>query len=540
MELHCARNGTSASPARPLWAPARTPSVARTIQEASLKIGTRLFIALAIPITALIVAFAFMENNANSDRSRAEVEREGRVITGAVQIATSNALRDGQLEDVRKLVDELSGHRTILAIRLFDASTGLSYEPRNAKSLPHPSEDSLRAVLGGARLSHEHLRVEGRPVISWVASIRDSLGKPQGAIQLLQRETFVEEDAAASSRALAMFAALLIAAVALTVLFVTHTSVARPIEELIRGVRAVAEGEPATVVRVRRADELGRLAGEFNTMRHRLAAVHDRLAASQRARQRMESNLRRAEQLASLGQFAAGVAHEIGTPLNVISGRAETLLQRLGGDEASRRGLEIISEQIDRISRIVRGVLEFARVRELRIVPTDLGGTLGDVMALVEEQFTARGIAVEVSVPQALPMLAADPDQLHQVFLNLVVNAADAMPSGGRLRITAQVAERSGPEPGAAARPCVAVAFEDTGAGIAPGHLERVFEPFFTTKEVGGGTGLGLAISYGIVREHGGWIEVTSAVGQGTCMTVCLPLGEPTRAEHASATREVA
>jgi signal transduction histidine kinase len=293
-------------------------------------------------------------------------------------------------------------------------------------------------------------------------------------------------------------------------------------------------------VRVRRQDELGRLAGEFNTMRQRLAAAHERLAASQRARRRIESDLRRAEQLASLGRFAAGVAHEIGTPLNVISGRAETLLQRLRGDAAGERGLGIISEQIDRISRIVRGVLDFARARELRIVPTDLGRTIGAVVALVEEQFQVRGITVEVVVAPALPMLAADPDQLHQVFLNLVVNAGDAMPAGGRLRVAAQLAERSGPEPGAAVRPCLAVAFEDTGTGIAPGNLERVFEPFFTTKEVGGGTGLGLAISYGIVREHGGWIDITSSVGSGTCVTVCLPLGEPARTGDEGGTREVA
>ena len=518
----------------------RAPDAARGIREDHLKIGTRLFVALAIPIAALIVAFAAMEDTANRARSHAEVEREGRVITRAVQIATANALRDGQVEDVRSLIDDLSGHRTILAIRLFDASGRVSYAPRSARSLPLPDRDSLRTALGSRRFLYEHLRVEGRPVISWLASIGDSASLPRGAFQLLQRETFVEEDAAASSRALAVLATLLVAAVALTVFVVTRTSVARPIEELVQGVRAIGDGGQAAVVRVRRADELGRLAGEFNTMRQRLAAAHERLAVEQRVRRRIESDLRRAEQLASLGRFAAGVAHEIGTPLNVIGGRAETLLQRHRGDEASERGLGIISEQIDRISRIVRGVLDFARVRELRISPTDLRRTIGSVLALVEEQFAARNIHVEVSLPPALPKLAADPDQLHQVFLNVVMNAADAMPGGGRLRIAARIAERSGPEPGAAARPCVAVDFEDTGSGIAPGNLEHIFEPFFTTKEVGGGTGLGLAISYGIVREHGGWIDVSSTMGSGTCMTVCLPLGDSARAEPADDGREVA
>ena len=146
---------------------------------------------------------------------------------------------------------------------------------------------------------------------------------------------------------------------------------------------------------------------------------------------------------------------------------------------------------------------------------------------LVEDRFEAQGIALEVDIPRGLAPIAADADQLQQVFLNLALNAADAMPSGGRLRICAGLGDRTHQAIGAEARRCVAVAFEDTGHGIAPEHLERVFEPFFTTKEVGNGTGLGLAISYGIVREHGGWIDLRSESGHGTCATVCLPLEQP-------------
>jgi signal transduction histidine kinase len=155
--------------------------------------------------------------------------------------------------------------------------------------------------------------------------------------------------------------------------------------------------------------------------------------------------------------------------------------------------------------------------------------TLGAVIELIAERLEARHVVIETSIPHDLPAYAADADQLQQVFLNLALNAADAMPGGGRLRIVARLGERVHPGHGPGSRPCLAVTFEDTGGGIAPERLERVFEPFFTTKEVGGGTGLGLAISWGIVREHGGWIDVTSTPGRGTLVTVCLPLEHPAR-----------
>jgi two-component system, NtrC family, sensor kinase len=208
----------------------------------------------------------------------------------------------------------------------------------------------------------------------------------------------------------------------------------------------------------------------------------------------------------------------------VIGGRAASLLRHRADDESTERGLRIIAGQIERISRIVRGVLDFARTRELRIAPMSLERTLGAVIELIAERLEARHIAIETVIPHDLPAYSADADQLQQVFLNLALNAADAMPGGGCLRIVAGLGQRAHPEHGPGSRPCLAVTFEDTGGGIAPEHLERVFEPFFTTKEVGGGTGLGLAISWGIVREHGGWIDVASELNKGSTFTVYLPM----------------
>jgi signal transduction histidine kinase len=505
-----------------------------------VRIGTRLFIALAIPIAILIAGFAILEDGANRMRSRVEVTREGRIMARTVQIATANALRDRKLSDVHSLSDDISGHESILGVQLFDVTGQLSYAPPPVRSVAIPPPDEVRRAMRGSKILQNRYTIDRQSVIAWLDPIEGPGGEPLGAVQVLQFDTFVDEDAAASSRAIAAFAAALFLAVALTVFIVTRLSVANPIEKLAQSVRGIGDGDWRAPVPVGSDDELGRLAREFNLMNQRLEVAHAKLVHEQRERQRVEQDLREAERLASLGRFAAGVAHEIGTPLNVIGGRTESLLRRSGADADAQRSMRIITRQIERIARIVHGVLDFARARDLRITPTGIAEVLAHVAELVGDRFEAHGIAFEIGVPPDLAPIAADADQLQQVFLNLALNAADAMPNGGALRVTAGSCDRLRSAESREPRHCVAVTFEDTGAGIAPQDLDRVFEPFFTTKEVGSGTGLGLAISYGIVREHGGWIELRSEPGRGTCATVWLPLEQPTSRAAARGPAEAA
>src|SRR2546428_2505700 len=262
----------------------------------------------------------------------------------------------------------------------------------------------------------------------------------------------------------------------------------------------------------------------------KLEASQLSLVAEQEERRRMESRLRHAERLASVGRRAAGLAHEIGTPLNVIGGRAERLMRSLPDNGPAVRSLRVISSQIDRIARIVRDMLDFARMREPRLMRTEVAPILGKVLEFMGHRFEEGRVRVDTSMSEAPATVTADPDQLHQVFLNLCTNALDAMPEGGTLRVAAARVQKLPPEKNVGTLPCVAVTFEDTGTGIAPENLDRVFDPFFTTKGIGRGTGLGLSVSYGIVREHGGWIDVESVQGRGTRLTVDLPESRPARA----------
>jgi PAS domain S-box-containing protein len=227
-----------------------------------------------------------------------------------------------------------------------------------------------------------------------------------------------------------------------------------------------------------------------------------------------QDRLRQTERLAELGTLASGMAHEIGTPMNVILGRAEHLLQRTD-DERTRKGLEIIIGQVERITRIMNQLLTFARRRPMDRRPIDLRRTIVDTLDVLYERIQKNGIAVDTVFPETLPPAVADPDQISQVLLNLLVNAIHAMPDGGTLRLTLSRRDRH-----------LALAVADTGHGIPKDVLPKVFNPFFTTKEVGKGTGLGLTVVHGIITEHGGTIEVESEPGRGTTFTLTLPIEE--------------
>jgi two-component system, NtrC family, sensor kinase len=210
----------------------------------------------------------------------------------------------------------------------------------------------------------------------------------------------------------------------------------------------------------------------------------------------------------------------------VIRGRAETLARKLPGNDNATRNLQIIVSQISRIARIVHGTLDYARPRAPRRAPTAVVPVLRKVLEFLSQRIEEAGVRIESSLSGEFPDIIADADKLHEVFLNLATNALDAMPRGGTLRIRAECAQARHPERDGPAGPFLAITFEDNGSGIAAEHLGRVFESFFTTKKVGKGTGLGLSISHGIVRDHGGWIDVASEVNRGTRLTVYLPLPE--------------
>jgi len=242
-------------------------------------------------------------------------------------------------------------------------------------------------------------------------------------------------------------------------------------------------------------------------------------------RVRLEEQLQISEKMASIGLLAAGVAHEVNTPLTGISSFTQMLLD--GADPADPKTalLEKIERQTFRAAKIVNGLLNLSRpgTNEGERISVDLNEVINDVLSLLEHQFGVGRITVRRELSDAQAMVVGVEHQLQQVFLNLFLNARDAMPRGGWLTVTTHV-DRSH----------LVATVADTGSGIPPEQLARIYDPFFTTKDIGRGTGLGLSITYGIVHEHEGTIRCDSAVGQGTRFTLTLPLASEAPARRAA------
>jgi len=226
----------------------------------------------------------------------------------------------------------------------------------------------------------------------------------------------------------------------------------------------------------------------------------------------MQEQLRKTEQIAELGTLASGMAHEIGTPMNVILGRAEYLLHRTT-DEGMKKGLATIVTQVERITKVMNQLLAFARRKSPERRAVDLGEIFDVSLEMFQERIARSRVTVDKRIESPLPPICADRDQLIQVLINLVMNSLHAMPEGGRLGLSL-----------ARENSQVCLGLSDTGHGMPEEIRSRIFEPFFTTKDFGKGTGLGLTVVKGIIEEHGGTIAVESVVGKGTTFWIRLPL----------------
>lgn len=246
------------------------------------------------------------------------------------------------------------------------------------------------------------------------------------------------------------------------------------------------------------------------------------LRAKSEELQAMTQQLWQAAKLATLGELAASIAHELNNPLAIVNLRIEEVLARTPADDTRRRPLEIVEQEVDRMAGLVANLLQFSRRGRDEISTVDVGEELRKTLELVEYHFRHRSIEVVQDLHSAVPPIFADRQKLRQVFLNVLTNAADAMPHGGKLGL------RAAPGSLAGGGKAVRIDFSDTGVGIAPEHLARVTEPFFTTKEEGKGTGLGLAICRRVVEEHQGTLHITSEVGKGTTVSVLLPVASGT------------
>jgi signal transduction histidine kinase len=480
--------------------------------------GLRLRLILIVILPALVVlgVHGFVRVRQEEAQLYEEDQRNVALAARAIRIAVENALRDRQISDVKRLLAEMAEQEDeIERIRLFDrtGTPTLSSDPGH-RNAPAPAAMLARVLRDGVPAA-AYERVDGRPVLTYLVALRSRQGAIDGAMEIQHVARGIRARMRAAANDVWWRMAILLVTIASISGVALQRQVLRPLSELLAGIRRLGRGEAGPAIAIARRDELGEVAQALNEMAAQLEAARLRLVTESERTLDLEQQVRQAETLAVAGKLASAIAHEVGTPLNIISGRAEFLLKTAELEAGARKDVEAIVAQIDRISGIIRSLLDTVRPRDPEIRPILLAEVLDRVLPLLRHPARRRQVTLRTEMPPDVPALLADAGQLQQVLINLVLNAIDATPGGGSVEITAERLPHRD-------RPGVAISVHDTGPGIPADLLPRVFEPFFTTKPAGRGTGLGLAICRDIARAHGGTLKVD--VGQGrTTFTAWIP-----------------
>jgi signal transduction histidine kinase len=462
----------------------------------------------------------------------------------AHQLVNEDALQDtGRLQRVLKQMQ-----RDLPGVRQADVYLHSSPHRLEATTSPQGEHLELDNIPGieqydeFERPDDESLTIETNRGKFWVIGVTiRSQGQAVGCLNLKvsKAQSSLVTRQLVVRNLLLMLASLVVLILAVHVFFLR--AVRAPVKDMIRVMEGAEKGQLQVRADLRSMDEIGMLAAHLNRMLRRienfntelerkvqeatagLAEANEELRRINEELFETQKKLARSERLAIAGQLAASLAHEIGTPLNSISGHVQLLARRNDADESTRRRLQIIEKQIDNIVRTVNQLLSWSRKFELKIEPVDLRRVVEEAVLLSSPALQLRKIQVKLNFAKDCPKIYGDGGYLQQVFLNLINNSMDAMPRGGELRIETRWAQGPARE--------VRVRFADNGAGMPPDTMAHVFDPMFTTKRMGTGTGLGLAICDQIIRQHGGSIHVESSLGQGTTFTLVLPIDGREKAE---------
>lgn len=473
-----------------------------------MTIASKFTLALLTCVVVAFMAYAFLAVHAELDRLDADIVQYEATTANALRPAIRDVWQHDGESRARELIAEAQKRLGGVEVRLvsLDLDAQLDKRPR----VPLARLAQLRPGHDVVVVDRNYER-DGR-IFTYV---RVHFAEPSAAAIEVSRSLAGHAAVRADAMRRAIATALLIAIAAGVVTHVLGLAlVGRPLAALVAQTHRIGEGDLSYRITVRHHDEIAALAREMNRMCERLREARE-------SEQAQASQLRHSDRLATVGELAAGLAHELGTPLNVIRARARQMERGSTGVGEKAR---IVVEQVDRMTKLIRQLLDFARKRELETAEVDVRTLVGHAVTLIEPIARTRSLALAVKGDEQPLPGRVDSEQMTQVVLNLVMNAVHATASGGAVSV--KLGRGRAVPPAEASRgeqACVCIEVHDEGSGIAPEALPHIFDPFFTTKDVGEGTGLGLSVAYGIVKDHGGWIDVASRVGEGSTFTVWLP-----------------
>jgi signal transduction histidine kinase len=481
----------------------------------NMSINTKLVLLLTLAVGAVMFTASFLSLWQHEASLEGAMRDELRAHAITLKIALEENYLGGRSREAQKLIDRLRDNTKVYAVLLFDEKKNLLAlsQPATAETFRHPPE--LESALSQNSLIEFIREVNGKKFVSVILPMRIE-GDTRGAIELIKPLALIEADVFRARLSWASTTLLLLAVIYLIVFLVLRQGLGQPISSLLVGTKALGKGDLLYRVGMPRSkDEFAQLAKGFNWMADKLVEQREAVQRETENRLSLERELRHNERLALVGRLAAGIAHELGAPLNVIDARAEQILSKQNlSPEKRDRNLQIIRSNAERIANLVRQLLTLSRPYHLRCVNLSLADSLRSAIEQVEQHAKSANVKIYLET-DANFTVTADRDYLHQVWLNILTNAIQAMPKGGDVKIECSQQNRNGQD-------FVKVKITDTGEGIATEHLDKIFDPFYTTKDIGQGTGLGLAVTRRIIEEHGGTIEAENNENSGASFTIYL------------------
>jgi signal transduction histidine kinase len=484
-----------------------------------MKLTTTLYAFVVAGLLVVLGSFGLFSYRREIEQFENDIRLDARVLGGAIASAAVDVWNAIGEERAREIVTQANAGESLFGVRWVrpDARTGDADRPL-------VRSDELSPLRRGRVVVLRASRPDGARGLCTYVPLRGPSGE-LAALELFESFDGLNAYTRDSAKNLVLAAAVLVLAGASVMAVVGYRLVGRRMLSLVRHARLVGGGDLGSRVHTQGRDEIAELGTAMNQMAAHLEESRRKLLEETRSRLEALEQLRHAERVATLGQLSAGMAHELGTPLNVIFAHAKLVSGGRMDREEVADSSRIISEQAERVTAILRQFLEYGRRSPVRRSAEDLGLLVTNVLALLAPMARKRRISFDYSAQGDASLVTVDRSQIQQVCMNLIRNGIQAMPEGGRLEVGVAT-ERACPPSSDSERTCAVIHVRDEGVGIPEPDRARIFEPFFSTKSAGEGTGLGLAIVAGIVQDHGGWITVDSTPGEGSCFRVYLPSEE--------------
>ena len=513
-------------------------------------IGVKLILVVGFILLLSIGIFAYVSIASQKKQLTDEVLRGALRISETVRRSTRNDMLRNLREDLHQMINTIGQQEGLEKIRVFNKEGKIMFssdkseigemvdKKAEACYACHSAEKPLerldtpdRSRIFKAKVGH---RVLG--VISGIYNEPDCYTpdchahppeqKVLGVLDIGMSLADVDEEIKSAQNKMIIFAIIAFLVISMAISISINRYVTRPVRELVKATKKIAEGDLNYSIPVKTEDEIGQLASSFGHMTSDLKKLDEKLlewgkTLEQKVEQRTEelrktqNQLLQSEKMASLGKLAAGVAHEINSPLTGILTYSSLLFKAKQNEDPEKEDLEVIVNETNRCKTIVKGLLDFARQTEPQRAWSDINEVIDKSINLISHQAGIQNVKIEKKIKPDLPKIMIDPGQIQQVFINILLNAIEAMPQGGILTVSSGIEGQM-----------AVIGFADTGIGIPEENLPKIFDPFFTTKKIGKGTGLGLSVSYGIIERHQGKLGVKSQLGQGTTFTVKLPIKE--------------